>query len=272
MRAILASDPYAARSAWQRDFWREWVIANALAEFVGLGLSAALTAFAVTRSTAAGPAAVAVIVVVGSTLVEGTAVGTAQWWVLRTVLQRITWRAWLLATALGALIAWTLGMLPSTLMALGEEAAAEPMPEPSNLVVYALALLMGLVLGPILGTPQWWVLRRHLSSPTWWWIPANAAAWAVGMLVIFVGISLAPMQGITLALLLIIGLTLLVAGAAVGAIHGAVLVWMLARSGESPHQMYNMSVSGESNGSTTGEDTWPKSSPTARSITRRSPN
>jgi hypothetical protein len=65
----------------------------------------------------------------------------------------------------------------------GDTANSAPAPEISDTLVYLLAAAMGLVLGPVLGVPQWWVLRRHVAH-AWWWIPANAAAWALGMPVI----------------------------------------------------------------------------------------
>lgn len=38
------------------------------------------------------------------------------------------WRAWVLATAVGALVAWTLGMLPGTLMSAGSETGGAARP------------------------------------------------------------------------------------------------------------------------------------------------
>ena len=41
-------------------------------------------------------------------------------------------------------------------------------------------------IGPILGTPQMFVLRRY-ARPAGRWVLANALAWAVGMPVVFLG-------------------------------------------------------------------------------------
>lgn len=169
----------------------------------------------------------AIIVVIGSTLLEGTAVGWFQWSVLRRVLPSLSLKTWWLATAIGAFIAWTLGMIPSTFMASMEEAAAAgPPPEPSDLLLYTAAAGMGLVLGPILGLPQWWVLRRYVND-AWLWLPANAIAWAWGMIVIFAVVGMVAEIGFNaLAVALILG-GLLLAGAVVGAFHGYVLVKLL---------------------------------------------
>jgi hypothetical protein len=209
--------------------WRQWIAANALAEMIGLGASALLWgafAFSFSAEERLGILTSAVIVVVGSTLLEGTAVGVGQWLVLRRPLPQLRWQAWVLATMVGAFVAWSLGMIPSTMMALGEETSSQPPLEINDLVMYSLAAVMGLVLGPILGLPQWWVLRRHLHYAAWW-IPANAVAWALGMVAIFVGTSFIPESGLTAGVVLIILLSLATAGALVGAVHGWVLIWLL---------------------------------------------
>ncbi|MCB0158906.1 MAG: hypothetical protein KDD83_12300 [Caldilineaceae bacterium] len=217
-----------------RTFQSRWIAANALAEAVGLGGSALVAfAFLVQWEATWGVIWSAAAVVLLSTLCEGTAVGIAQWSVLRGRLPALRPAAWWASTALGAGVAWTLGMVPSTLMAMGEanaDAAAAPMAEPSTLVVYALAAGMGLVLGPVLATPQWWVLRRFVDR-AWRWIPANSLAWAVGMVAIFAGVGFAADSGAPVAVIVpVVIMTLLFAGAAVGAIHGAFLVRMLAET------------------------------------------
>lgn len=215
---------------WPWNFWGRWVAANALAEMIGLGASLLLWGiFVFGLEGRIGPLFAALIVVVGSTAIEGSAVGLAQWSVLRQRLPTLTWQSWLVATATGALIAWTLGMVPSTVFSMSAAATAEPPPEMSDLLIYSLAAGMGFVLGAILGAPQWWVLRRHLPGAGWW-IPANMLAWAVGMPAVFLGMSLAPAAGVTVAFVLTLLGVLAVAGAFVGAIHGAVLVWLLRAS------------------------------------------
>ncbi|MCL4861341.1 MAG: hypothetical protein KJZ93_18130 [Caldilineaceae bacterium] len=206
-------------------------MANALAETVGLGASALLwIAFLFGVEQRYGVLVSAVVVVLGSTLLEGAAVGFAQWWVLRKALPQMRWQAWFVATAIGAFMAWTLGMIPSTALSLSAETSAGPPPEVNNWLVYSLAALMGIVLGPVLGAPQWWVLRRFVRD-AWWWVPAQSAAWAAGMVAIFVGVSMIPAEGgVTAVIVLIVLGSLAVAGALVGAIHGVVLVWLLRRT------------------------------------------
>jgi hypothetical protein len=213
------------------ELYRRWIIANGLAEAAGLG-----TTFVGGRLVAphleqvTGVAAIlggALAAVLLGTLLEGVLVGLFQERVLRQRLPTPRRGAWVLATAAGAGLAWLLGMVPSTLMALGANESPGPAPqEPGALVQYGLAMVMGLVAGPILGLAQWTVLRRRVSGAgRWLW--ANALAWGVGMPVIFMGMDLVPWNGpfvlVALSLYLVCGVT----GVVVGAIHGRVLVRLL---------------------------------------------
>ena len=101
---------------------------------------------------------------------EGVLVGIAQRWALHHQLPGISAGSWVGATALGAFVAWVLGMIPSTLMSLGAEATDAAMPEIADLLQYALAVPLGMVAGLILSFPQALVLRRwvcrwSLSEP-----------------------------------------------------------------------------------------------------------
>jgi hypothetical protein len=107
-------------------------------------------------------------------------VGTAQWLVLKGPLPTMRWGMWALATGAGAFLAWTLGMIPSTLLSLGSGGGA-PSAEPAEATVLGLAFLMGLVLGPVLGLAQWLALRRFMRHAALW-MPANALAWQSGWL------------------------------------------------------------------------------------------
>jgi hypothetical protein len=209
--------------------WLEWTLANAIGEAIGLGLSSLLwILFFLGMEQWLGVLWSALIVVSGSTLLEGSAVGIAQWRVLGKELPALSLRIWWIATAVGALIAWTLGMIPSTLMALNAGAENALAPEVSDTVVLLLAAGMGFVLGPVLGIPQWWILRRHVAQ-AWQWIPANAVAWMLGMPVIFAMMGLVPAGTPSVWAILLVLTTLAVAGAVVGATHGIILVRLLTQ-------------------------------------------
>jgi hypothetical protein len=174
---------------------------------------------------------------VASGALEATIVGLAQWWAMHPWFQGISRFSWWLATMIGALIAYVLGYLPSTLMNLGEEVSeAAPMVEPPQYVILLLAAGMGLVGGAVLSFAQWMVLRRHVSGAGIWF-PANMLAWMLGMPVIFWGIDAAQMGQPLWQALLIISFALLVSGAIVGAVHGAFLVRLAVKRqpGRSKH-------------------------------------
>lgn len=215
----------------QKKFFLYWILANALTEAVGLGTTFALgIAISEKMERFASNAGFiifgALFAVVLGILLEGILVGIGQSIVLRRVLPELSLLAWTRNTSIGAGVAWLLGMIPSTILSLrpSSQGSTDSAVEPPAIVVYLLAVLMGLVLGPVLAFAQVWVLKRHVSKP-YFWIPANALAWSVGMLLIFVGMDFVPWKGgyvtRTLAIFLVCG----IAGTVVGAIHG----WFLMR-------------------------------------------
>lgn len=221
-------DPAAGRSA---GLWWRWVIANSWSEAVGLGTSGLVAALLLVR--AEGPAALvgaAFAVVVLAGLAEGGVVGWAQARVLRGPLPELAPRRWIVATIVGATVAWTLGMVPPTLVDLSGAATGGEVPEPGLALQLALAVLLGAVAGPILGAAQAWVLRAHCPR-AWRWLPANALAWALGMPLVFAIAGSAPPGWPPGAVAALVVTTLALVGAVVGAVHGAVLVRMLEERG-----------------------------------------
>jgi hypothetical protein len=107
------------------------------------------------------------LVLVGAGAVEGATLGAAQ--LAGMGAHRPNPPRWIAATALGATVAWAIGLLPSTL--------GVPLAMPLGvalIVVGATALLASI---PVL---QWLVIRRRTRSKRW--IPVNMAAWAIAIL------------------------------------------------------------------------------------------
>ena len=218
-----------------QSLWRRWVAANALGEMFGLGATFAVGALAILGmqdQQGVGVVLATFAVAVGSGVIEATVIGLAQWWAMHPWFPGISRRAWWLATLAGALIAYVLGYLPSTIMSLGEQMAESPAPmaEPPQWAVLLLAAGMGAIGGVVLSFAQWLVLRKNAPGATIW-IPANMLAWAAGMPVIFWGIDLAQKMPSTSVLVLVMAFSLLLAGAIVGAVHG----WFLVRIAEQAH-------------------------------------
>jgi hypothetical protein len=125
---------------------------------------------------------------------------------------------------IGALVAYVLGYLPSTLMNMGEATASSaPMAEPPQWIILLLAAGMGAVGGVVLSFAQWLAIRREVRGAGVW-IPANMLAWTFGMPIIFWGIDLAFEMSVLWQSILVMAGTLFVSGAVVGAIHGRFLV------------------------------------------------
>jgi hypothetical protein len=167
----------------------------------------------------------AFLVAVASGAIEATFVGLAQWWAMHPWFPVIGRASWWFATLVGALMAYIMGYMPSTLMSLGEQAsqAQAPMAEPAQWLVLLLAALLGAVGGAVLSFAQWLTMRHKISHASLW-IPANMLAWMVGMTIIFWGIDTSQkLSGLAWMVLFLAGV-LLLTGLVVGAIHGAFLV------------------------------------------------
>lgn len=213
---------------WQDSFWQRWVVANALGELVGLGTVAAV-GFLFLRHVGepqTGPQSLALaglFVLLGA--FEGLVIGLAQRHVLRTLLPSV--RGWVLATVGGALLAWALGMVPSTVANFAPQDGEAASFDPPLALVLLLAGGLGAVAGPLLAAIQWLSLRKVLAGKAGWWLAANAAAWALGMPIIFLGVQAHQFTSSAVATAAIVALALLAAGAVVGAVHGRVLLGLV---------------------------------------------
>jgi hypothetical protein len=209
----------------KQTLWWRWVAANALGELLGLGATFAVVALLFSRlpdQQSAGVVLVSFLVAVASGAIEATLVGLAQWWAMHPWFPTITRRAWWLATLVGALVAYVLGYLPSTLVSMGEQASQTPAAEPPQLVILLFAAGLGAVGGAVLSFAQWLAMRSKVERAGWW-IPANMLAWLAGMPIIFWGIDAAQKGQLLLQALLLLAGVLFLTGAVVGAIHGAFL-------------------------------------------------
>jgi hypothetical protein len=204
--------------------WLDWVKANAVGEWLGLGGAALIGWLALRWLESVFDVAMAVVLssfVFG--LVEGSILGWFQHRVLVRPLPFLTRGGWIAATVVGGTIAW---LVASTIVTIGGAGAAGVV-EPSPTMQVALAAALGLAAGPVLGVPQALVFRTWLGGRAWHWVWANALAWAVAMPVVFIGAGLPGEGAGFLPLAAAVSVTLLAAGAIAGAIHGAVMVWLL---------------------------------------------
>lgn len=211
----------------KNQLWSRWTLANALSEMVGLGLTFLITGLVFSQLDGVGTLTSILLsfaFAVASGAVEATIVGLAQWQAMRPWFPSIERFAWWRGTMIGALIAYVLGYLPSTLMNMGEATAASaPMAEPPQWIVFLLAAGMGAVGGAVLSFAQWLVMRGKVKRAGAW-IPANMLAWMFGMPVIFWGIDMAFKMSALWQSVALMALILFIAGAIVGGIHGLFLM------------------------------------------------
>lgn len=199
--------------------WLRWVVANTFGEIVGFGLAGALMVFVGDAIAAQDGLAQIVwggMAVVAIGTLEGTAVGLAQWSVLRRTFASLTAPAWLAATIGGAIVAWGGGMLVGTLAGDALASSDVDMPVPA-------AFAIGAIAGTILAGPQWLALTRAaVHAP--WWIPAHAFAWSAGMVVAFAGVAALPSSSAAMFTVIAMAGTGIGMGGLVAAVTGLALV------------------------------------------------
>jgi hypothetical protein len=182
-------------------------------EFLGFAVPAVVGG----ASYAAGvPAVPFLLLMVGAGAVEGAVLGSAQWQAMRSEFLAMPQLAWVRATAVGAAIAWAFGMSPSTFFVDGPLAV---------FVAFQIVGVLGVMLS--IAIAQWWVLREHLDGAGWW-IPATTLAWTVGIIWVFMAMSV-PAEGETALMMVLAVASGLLMGLTAAAISGAALVLMLRR-------------------------------------------
>jgi hypothetical protein len=186
-----------------------------------IGMTAAAAAAKSSQALVGEPsngseASIALALVVAGGLVEGVALGGLQAAGLQRALPALDRRRWLLVTMAVAGVGWAVASAPAALSGGGDG------PEPALLLVLGGALGLGVAMGALLGAAQAMALRGHVRHP-WRWVAANAAAWGLAMMVIFLGATApgADWPGPTVAVL---GT---VTGLAAGTVLGVVSGWFL---------------------------------------------
>ena len=149
------------------SFARRWIVTVSIAEALGFAFASGVAVAGISSGVDA-PAAVALTVAGGT--VEGALLGTGQWLAMRGRRPRAS--AWIGATAIGATIAWSLGMLPST---LGVDFS-----RPWAVAAVGVGAIVLLASIPF---AQWLTLTARIGGrrSAARWIPVNMAAWAVAI-------------------------------------------------------------------------------------------
>ncbi len=193
---------------------RRWTLAFVVGELVGF-VPPAVTGAALAHLGVSDGVLVTGLVLAG--VVEGAAIGTAQAYVLRDVLPALSSVRWVVATAVGAALAWLAGMGGTALVqAVG----------PAAWAVVGPGMVVGLL---AMGTLQWLVLRAHVPR-SGRWVPVTSGAWLLGVMIPVAALSLTP-NAWPPAAFVVVGVAAAVAmGATVGLITGGTLVRLLRES------------------------------------------
>ena len=147
--------------------WRSWVVTVTGAEVAGFVVPAAVGAL-----TAQAVWTVALPALLAAGAVEGALLGWGQASVLGRELPGFPRRRWVTRTSAGAVVAYAVGLLPSSLAGIWQSWPVT--------VQAAIGGLLALVLLNTIGVAQWTVLRHlfpHAGEWVWW----SAIGWLAGL-------------------------------------------------------------------------------------------
>ncbi|QBS46581.1 hypothetical protein DMB37_40025 [Nocardia sp. CS682] len=194
--------------------WRRWFAFVTVGELFGFAVPAVT---GVLVRDAAPVAAVVALLIAGG--VEGSVLGLFQARVLRPVVPGFRSRTWVFATMLGALVAWSVGVVPV--------ASSEGIGRWSPAVLWPAVVGGGLIVLLSIGVAQWLVLRRLIAGAGQW-IWATALAWLAGLLAFTAFTSPLWQEGQSAVLMVLIGvLGGLLMAAVMAAVTGTFLVRIL---------------------------------------------
>jgi Ca2+-transporting ATPase len=189
-----------------------WIVRTLVGELLGFAIPGTVGATA--AALGAGPVLLATLVVVAGAG-EGYVLGAAQAPVLVDVLPGLRGGEWRRATALGAVLAWALGM--------GASGVRDLPGAPPVALLILLAAVMGVAGLLALPVAQWRVLRGRLPRAGRW-IPGTAGAWALAVLLCVAVVSIGIGPGTPLAAAIAIGL---LGGAVMAATIAVLTGWLL---------------------------------------------
>jgi hypothetical protein len=201
--------------------WEQWLTATVTSEMIGLAIIVIISTLS--RNLQVNP--YGLLALLGA--IEGIVLGLSQWIVLRRYIRHAGW--WILATLVGAMIAWFSGLFVSTVLAI--TIAASPPTQQVSILLKGI-IIQGTGVGVILGYAQWLVLQSHIRHQIWRkavrWLFANVAAWVLALLIAFIGVGeLKSVSPLSLKTAMVAATTGGTMGAIVGIITGIALVSVL---------------------------------------------
>jgi hypothetical protein len=143
-----------------------WILATTIGLCMGMALSVWQAAgfFSPARN---------VLQLCAAAVLEMLPLGLCQWFVLRRYMKDTQW--WVPATLLASFIYYASAAWLSVQKIPGYVTLTMGFP-----TVSSFTILSGAVLGLVLGSCQWLVLRRRIENALWW-IPTNVLAFGIGV-------------------------------------------------------------------------------------------
>jgi uncharacterized membrane protein (UPF0136 family) len=163
--------------------FEKWVLANLIAELLGLGIIAFVGAIFPTYDNQNSQ-----IVLILSGVFQGLILGVAQWLVLRRYMRNSIW--WVLATIIGCFFGWLLVLFVSAIALFTVAVAQEGL---DSITVFLGVIWLVTAVGMLIGLPQGLILLTSLKVKFYkavWWMNVNALAWILRLFLVFTAPSI----------------------------------------------------------------------------------
>ena len=190
------------------DFQTKWIFNDAVGIFLGILVASAIIFFEIQligQPESLSEKIVNVSVALIGGLITGSILAWFQYGTLRKRYAGLSWKRWWGNTALAFTAGWFIAIIPSLSFSgsYGFEQVVLPFGLPTYAMVYG-SILLGAIMGALIGTAQWLILRKHRERARRW-IGMNIFGWAFGAFIMTMSGLLYPGTELLNVMLMVAG-------------------------------------------------------------------
>lgn len=208
------------------SFWRKWILNYSFGELIGIGIAAAIGRFlffTFPESSAVSQSTLTVIILFFAGIAEGLILGYIQWKALSRIVPSFRPGLWIFVTTFSALAGW-LFILPPGVMFI---AFLSKISLISTYSSYVYALILGCAFGGLIGTPQYFIIRKYFKNAAVW-IVSSAVGWIASFLIVYSALLLFNYTTSAVQNFLLVALACILSGLIQGFITGTSLHFLMS--------------------------------------------
>jgi hypothetical protein len=208
-----------------RIFWLRWIVNYSLGELLAIGLATLigrLLLIELSDQLAHAPGLITPLMLAVIGLAEGWMIGYVQWRSLSRLVVNFKRRLWIVVTMAVMVVGWLI-IVPPAIFFISLFIDFHLTAHYYSILYTALA---GLCFGSVIGTGQFFVIRRFYKN-SMMWVAANSVSWMLSFLLVFFCLSLLEHSGNVFYNLTLIIMACAGSGFVQGALTGAVLHFLM---------------------------------------------